>query len=212
MSLPVIIIGAGGHAGVLIDALLINSVDIIGITDPNPKKTGRSILDVPVLGNDDALERYSPGTVQLVNGIGTASSTARRKLIYRSFKIKGYTFASVVHPSALIARNVYLAEGVQIMAGTVIQTGSSIGENTIVNTRAAVDHDCKIDAHCHLAPGAILCGGVEIGGEVVVGSSATVLPNIKVGRSATIAAGAVVVRDLPPEKIAAGIPAKLKNA
>lgn len=209
MNLPVIIIGGGGHARVLIDTLLNNSVSIIGITDPEPGKTGSRILGISVLGNDEILQQYSVKTVQLVNGVGATDSTARRRLIYESFKDRGYTFATVVHRSAFIARNVLLNEGVQIMAGAVIQTGSIIGKNTIINTRATIDHDCRIEDHSHLAPGATLCGGVEVGEGAFIGSSATLIQNVKIGRMAFIGAGAVVVKDIPPDTIAMGIPAQV---
>ena len=55
MSLPVIVLGAGGHAKVLIDALLKQSIQLLGITDPDPALTNATILGIPLLGDDDAV-------------------------------------------------------------------------------------------------------------------------------------------------------------
>jgi acetyltransferase-like isoleucine patch superfamily enzyme len=49
---------------------------------------------------------------------------------------------------------------------------------------------------------------VEIGDYVFVGPRAIILPGVKIGRGAIIAAGAVVTRDVSDFKIAGGIPAK----
>ena len=51
MSMPVIVLGAGGHAKVLINTLQLNSINILGITDPDPRLVGQNVLGVPILGN-----------------------------------------------------------------------------------------------------------------------------------------------------------------
>ena len=63
------IMGAGGHAKVLIDAL--NKLDraILGILDPSHSMS--AVLGIPVLGGDEELERYPPDQVDLINGLGS---------------------------------------------------------------------------------------------------------------------------------------------
>jgi len=209
MNLPVIIVGAGGHARVLIDTLVKNSIPILGLTDNKPEQVGRKVLGLTVIGSDDEILQYSPESVHLVNGLGAIKSTNRRRSLYEKFKEMGYTFASVVHPSTVLARDVHLAEGVQIMAGVIIQTSSSIGENSIINTGATVDHDCVIGAHVHLAIGVTISGGVFIGQGTFVGASATVIQNISIGENVTIAAGAVVIDNIPSRMTAMGVPAQV---
>ena len=208
MTLPVIVIGAGGHAKVLIDALLQSAVRIIGLTDAQPGLFGTTILGVSVIGNDNVVLQHSPQSVRLVNGLGSTKSISARQVLYDRFKSAGYHFASVIHPSAAVSSHANLAEGVQVMAGAVIQAGTRIGENSIVNTRASVDHDCIIGAHVHIAPGATLSGSVELGDAVHVGTGATIIQGVRVGRGSTVAAGAAVISDVPDESKVAGVPAK----
>ena len=141
-SLPVIVLGAGGHARVLIDALLLNSVKLLGMTDVNHQS--QSLLGVSYLGGDDVIEKYSPSEINLVNGIGSVSQPYLREKIFNRFKALGYGLINVIHPSSIIAKDVKLGEGVQVMAGAIIHSGSQIGSNTIINTQASVDHDCRI--------------------------------------------------------------------
>lgn len=212
MSLPLIVLGAGGHAKVLVDALIGAGRLVRGLTDADPAKAGAAVLGVPVLGEDKKVLAFAPEAVRLVNGIGSARVPVLRRQLFDSFKKSGYFFERVVHPSAIVAPDVVLAEGAQIMAGVILQTGCRIGENVIINTRAAVDHDCVIGSHVHLAPGVTLCGNVEVGEGSHIGAGATVIQGVRIGCNCMVAAGAVVIRDIPDGVTVAGLPAKEMNS
>jgi sugar O-acyltransferase (sialic acid O-acetyltransferase NeuD family) len=205
---PVIIIGAGGHARVLISTLKALRREIAGILHPEAAMIGQTIDDIPVLGNDDKIQEYAPDSVELVNGIGSISSTGKRREIYEKFKKDGYSFATVVHLTAIVMDDVVLGEGAQVMAGAVIQIGCTIGDNAFVNTGAIVDHDCVVGDHTHVAPGAVLSGGVHLGAGGHIGTGAVVIQGIYVGENATIGAGAVVIRDVPSSQLVLGNPAR----
>ena len=57
-------------------------------------------------------------------------------------------------------------------------------------------------------PRAVLAGSVCLGDATLVGCGAVVLPGVSIGRGATVGAGAVVTADLPPDVVAAGVPAR----
>lgn len=208
MNYPVIILGAGGHAKVLIDALRLRSVKLLGVTDANLGKRGHMLLGVSIIGGDEEITKFSTETIRLVNGLGSVCVDPHRCGLFELFKNNGYRFSNVIHPSVIIAPDVILSEGVQIMAGAVVQAGCHIGKNVIINTRAAVDHDCYIEDHVHISPGVTLSGGVRVGENTHVGTGATVIQNIRIGRNCLIAAGAVVVRDVLDGAKVAGVPAK----
>jgi UDP-perosamine 4-acetyltransferase len=209
MTKPVIIVGAGGHARVLISTLKALRREMIGILRPDEAMIGQTIDGISVLGNDDRIREYAPDAVELANGIGSISSTQKRHAIYETFKKNGYSFATIVHPAAVLADNVKLGEGAQIMAGAIVQTGCVIGENAIVNTGAIVDHDCIISGHVHVAPGAVLSGGVRVDAMSHIGTAATVIQGISIGSNSLIGAGAVVIRDVPSGRRVFGNPAKV---
>jgi sugar O-acyltransferase (sialic acid O-acetyltransferase NeuD family) len=197
MTTGVIIIGAGGHARVLLEALELSSCKVLGFIDPAFAKGLQGPAGLPVLGGDEALHDFYASEVQLVNGVGSTGPTTARAAVYRRGKQAGFSFARVVHPSAILSASAILGEGAQIMAGCVVQTGAEIGANSIVNTRASVDHDCKIGETVHIAPGVTLSGNVRIGDRTHIGTGAVVIQGISIGADSLVAAGAVVYRDLP---------------
>ena len=208
MSIPVIVLGAGGHARVLIDTLLTTDINVVGITSINPKDINKELNGINVIGDDEVISRYSPESVHLVNGIGSTGEIEKRKELFDYFKERGYSFASVIHPSAVISPDVQLNEGVQVMAGTVIQTGSKIKKNTIINTKVSVDHDCIIGSHVHLAPGVTISGGVQVADDVLIGAGTTIIQGVRIGKKCSIGAGSLVLNNVKDGVTVFGVPAR----
>jgi len=208
MNCPLLVLGTGGHARVLLDALFLRGCTVLGMVGPDSQRHGTSIMGITVLGSDAVVYEYSPAEVELVNGLGSIGSMAARRELFTRFSASGYRFAQVIHPSAIVARDVVLGEGVQLAAGSIVQTAARIGENTLINTRASVDHDCVIGAHVHIAPGCTLSGGVQVGDSVHIGCGATIREGVCLGEGCLVAAGAVVVAEVAPRSRVAGIPAK----
>ncbi len=160
------------------------------------------------MGGDDILATYESGSIRLANGLGSVGVPAIRFEQYVTFKQRGFVFATVIHPSAIVSTHAVLSEGVQVMAGAVVQAGASIGENPIINTNASVGHDCYLEDHIHVAPGATLSGGVHVGRASHIGAGATVIQGIQIGDRCVVGAGAVVVNHIAAQSTVVGVPAK----
>ena len=210
MSHLTFVLGAGGHAKVILDAIFsTSSMNISGIVDCNPMLVGGSIFGVPIIGSDEIIfEKYLPKDVLLINGIGSISPKSHRQELFNKFKKSGFNFANIVHVTGYVGKEVLLGEGAQILAGGIVQPGCHIGNNVIVNTNASIDHDCFIGDHVHLAPRVVCCGNVTIGRGSHIGAGAVVLQGVTIGENCLIASGAVVTRDVPSHCKVAGVPAK----
>lgn len=202
---PVIIIGNGGHATVLVDTIQLQGRKIIGFVAPTNEENQ---FGIPYLGNDDDISDYRPEEIELVNGIGSVSNMQFRKKIYDHFKSRNYIFSKVVHPSAIVSNSVILGEGTQIMAGAVIQPLVKIADNTIVNTSVSIDHNCQIGKHCHIAPGTTLSGNVTIGDNTHIGTGSTIIQSVEVGSNVLIGAASLVIENIKNGIKAYGVPTK----
>jgi len=208
---PVYVVGAGGHGGVVIDALLCMDVRVAGVIDPRLARDS-AIFGVRVVGDDAWLDRCDPAEVLLANGVGRTPHESARQEIFERLERRGFGFIAVRHPSATVGRDATLGDGSQVMAGAVVQCRARIGRNTVINTRASVDHDCAVGDHAFIGPGATLCGEVTIGSGAFLGAGAIVLPGIAVGERAVVGAGAVVARAVADGARVRGVPARESGA
>lgn len=205
--LPLVIIGASGHARVAIDAARMSSrYEIIGLVDP--KLPPDTLVDgARVLGPDHVLAELAEAHPCLACVIAIGDNTVRAR-VASEIDERGISFAAIVHPSAVIAQTAEVAAGAFIAAGAVVNPGARIGRHAIVNTGATVDHDCRVGNFAFIGPNAALAGNVAIGGGAMIGISACVLPGITVGEGATVGAGAVVIENVAAGARVAGNPAR----
>lgn len=208
---PLVLLGAGGHARVLVALARAAGRKVLGVCDPVLAVSQASCWEgLDVLGNDSAVERFSPNNVALMLGVGQLVKNTRREAIYDLWVARGYDFPVLIHPAAWVAPNVVMRSGVQVMAGAVIQPGCMIGENSIINTRVGIDHDCNIGRNVHVAPGATLCGSVTVGDGVFIGAGATVIQGVIIGRNSVVGAGVTLVRDVTPQTTIVGAANRLR--
>lgn len=210
MKLPIIIIGAGGHAGVVADALLAAGERVLGLTDADASRHGRMVCGLPVLGDDRVLDAHTPQTLVLANGIGGAAGrdagSMRRDLQLR-LSAKGWQFVGVRHPSAIVSPFAHIGAGTQLLAASVVQAGADIGAGCIVNTAAVVEHDVSLGAWVHVAPRALVCGDTTIGAGSHIGAGAVVRQGLRLGEGTVVGAGAVVVKNFADGAVLVGVPA-----
>lgn len=103
-----------------------------------------------------------------------------------------FSFMTIIHPDAVIARTATIGEGSIIMAGVVIQANAKVGRHAIINTNASIDHDCVIGDFVHVSPGAAVCGCVEVGDGAWVGAGAICVQGAFVPPWTLVRAGSLV--------------------
>lgn len=198
MNLPFMVIGAGGHAAVVADALIAAGAEVLGFTDASASRRGATVCGLPVVGDDQALEAYSPENVRLVNGIGgigNRDADGVRRRVQERLAARGWIFAGVRHPSSIVSPRARIGLDAQLLAGCVVQVNASVGVGCIVNTAAVVEHDVVLGMWCHVAPGAVLCGAATLGAACHVGAGAVIRQGVTLGAGTIVGAGAVVVGD-----------------
>ena len=206
----VLILGArrDGHAKVVLEILeATNNYEILGFIDDASEKMDTEIRGYKVLDGTNALVRLKSEFA--VDGaiVAIGNNRIRRQLGQRIIEY-GLELINAIHPMGFIASDVSIGNGVVCGAGVVINTSSSVGDHVNINTAATVDHDNIIEDGVNISPGVHTSGRVHICRDVFVGTGASFVPDIKVGKGAVVGAGAVVIRDVRPYTIVAGVPAK----
>ena len=189
--------GGGGHARVVLDALLACGIKVLCIFDPQHSGT---LMGIPYAGS------YRPDFEPDAAVIVAIGDNRMRKQVVNKTR---HAFGVVVHPSAVFSAHSRIAEGTMVLHGAIIQACTQIGKHVIVNTGARIDHDCRIGDFAHIAPGSVLCGQVEVGEGALIGAGSTVLPGVKIGAWSVIGAGSVVTTHVPEETTVAGNPARI---
>lgn len=200
MNKPLIILGAGGHAAVLVDILLNQKRKIIGLACPGKIIKRKIFNNISRLLKDEDVLNYPQDEVLLVNGIDSLPGNNFRQEVFSHFKASGFYFETVVSSTAIVSAYAILREGCQILHKAVIQTDTVIEANTIINTGVIVDHDCQIGKDNHLAPGVVVSGHVRTGNAVHIGTGASVIQSIQIGANTVIGAGASITKNVSQGK------------
>ncbi|MEK4286990.1 MULTISPECIES: acetyltransferase [Paenibacillus] len=202
-----LILGAGGHGKVVADAALSTGTwDEIAFLDNN--KELNDVLGKAVLGGFESYmdhrEDYSAAFVAIGNNV-------TRMIWLERLERAGYEIPSIIHPSSTISRFSQIERGSVIMAGVVVNASTKVGKGCILNTSSSIDHDCILENGVHISPGVNVCGTVHVKSCSWLGVGSKVLNNVTIGFNVIVAAGTIVIKDIPDNVMVAGVPAKIKK-
>ena len=205
--MSLVILGAGDHARVVLEGFRALGRDVLGFVEiDGGVQPARQVAGLPVLGAlDDEDWVAGHGVEEFVVALGDGRARAKA---YEWCVERGLRGARMVHPSAIVLSGAEVGPGSQVCAGAVVGLDARIGANVIINTLASIDHDGAVGDHGFIGPGAHLAGRVSVGTGARVGIGAAVREGIQIGEWATVAAGAVLLRDVPPQQRVAGVPAR----
>ena len=199
-----VIVGAGGHGRVVLDAARAAGWTVRGFLD-NTKPLGATANASPILGPTTELDdpQFLAGATVIV---ALGDQAARRNLSFRVLR-NGGALAVVCHPSATVSPSAAIGDGSFIAAGSIVAPNAVIGRFCILNTAGSADHDVVLEDGVQVCPGARLAGRVTCGEDSFIGTGAVVLPGIRIGRGAVVGAGAVVLGDVAEGITVVGNPA-----
>lgn len=195
----VYVLGAGGHAKVVIATLRSAGHRVLGAFSDRADDHGKNVLAVPVLGPIASIEEHPPAPTVIAIG----DNRARQRLATMPLD-----WISCVHPSATVHESAVIGPGSVVFAGAVVQPEARIGSHAILNTACTIDHECQLEDFAQVAPGAHLGGNCHVGEGAFIGLGASIIHGMHIGAWAVVGAGAAVVRDVPPHTTVVGVPAR----
>jgi sugar O-acyltransferase (sialic acid O-acetyltransferase NeuD family) len=207
---PLVIFGAGGLGREVL--LLVQQInqsrptwDVRGFYDDQAPATP-TVAGLPYLGTNTDLNASSePVAVALAVG-----SPAGRAAVVGRLTSEQLHFPVLVHPRVALAstQRIALGAGCIIQQGCVLTCDIALGRFVFLNLGCTVGHDAVLEDFCSLMPHANVSGAARLATGVYLGTSATIIQGVSIGAHTVVGAGAVVVRDLPANITAVGVPAR----
>ena len=204
-----VIIGAGTYGEVYLAYLQEAGVEIVGFLDDDPKFEGKEVRGVPVIGGISALEtlKDSDGVEAVYCPLG--NNVLRVKFLTYAREL-GYKTPNYIHPSVIISPNVTIGEGVYILLGTTIMPHTVIKDFVMISMGVHVAHHNVLDEGVFLSTGCNFGASIYAHKYAYCGISSTIMTGLhELGEDCLIGAGAVVIRDVEPKAVMAGVPAKV---
>lgn len=189
-----VILGAGGHAKVILSSLLRLGKKVDYLIDDKIKLD--SYFENYKSINEKNFFSFKDNNVNIFLGIGITTKKNNREKIIKKFKNKGLIFKQVIDRDVKLGLNIKIMSGAQIMRGCHIGENVLINQNSIINTMSIIEHDVEIGENSHVAPGSIILGGVKIGKNTFIGAGSIIFQGVKIGADSIIAAGSIVSKNL----------------
>lgn len=153
---------------------------------------------------------WTKGNDNYTLGVVTPSAKKTVKIYFeKKFGIAGDDYISISHFSSSIAKTATLDKGSVINPGVVIAPYSKVGAFVFVNRSVSIGHHTRIGSYTTINPGANIAGHCNLGSSVTIGMGVNILDHISVGDNSIIGAGSLVNKDIPPNVVAFGSPARV---
>lgn len=118
-------------------------------------------------------------------------------------------YATIVDPTAIVSQSADLGEGTYVNAGVVIGAASVFGPHCMLNRGAVLGHHLEVEDYVAIGPGAVVQGDAVLRRGAMIGTNATIREYVTVGKNAVVGAGTVVIRDVEPNTLVVGNPARV---
>ncbi|KYP15114.1 acetyltransferase [Flavihumibacter sp. CACIAM 22H1] len=209
MSKVLYVVGAGSVGGYIAYNLghMTNEYRIGGFFDDDPAKKNTMIFGVPVLGTTDDLLEYNNASVV----IGIAFPKIKAQLIDKLGQNSTLIYPSLISAASWISSNSHIGMGAIIYPGCSVNYQVTIEDFVVMNMNCAIGHDCTIGRFSSLAPGVALGGGTQIGALTEMGIASATKQGISIGSSCIIGGNAMVVKNVPDNSKAVGVPARISK-
>jgi UDP-perosamine 4-acetyltransferase len=210
MKRKVFLLGASGHAKMLVDAIeSTGDWDIVCCLD-SPTLSNSDVLGIPVeLETRSRLENLQNAGCYGFVALGDNRVRMKLSKMLQDLTIQQPT---IIHRSAVVSPSAQIGWGSVIMPGAVVGAACRIGSGVIVNTAAHIDHDGKVGDYCHIGPGCHIAGNVTLQEGSFLGVGTSIIPQVQIGKWSIAGAGSTVLRSIPDNEIWVGNPARYLKA
>jgi sugar O-acyltransferase (sialic acid O-acetyltransferase NeuD family) len=207
-----VIYGSGGMALEVVQLIEdINEIkpewNILGYIDDVKGDQGENnpvVNDYKVLGTRSIVKDFDPSVYWII----AVSNPKFRKDIYDSLKCYNLKYATLIHPTAKISKNVTIGEGTVVSYGCILSVNVALGKQIYLNMRTVIGHDTVIRDFSTCLIDCIVAGNVLIKEGVLLGSNCVIREKKTIGARSKISMGATVFFDVEDDVVVMNSPPK----
>jgi len=200
MQKKIYIYGAGGHAKVVASAARLCGYIVAGFWEDSKGNVGKSFFGAEIVDFDSI-----PAGSDVFIAFGDNHVRYQRGLDL----VKRFNMPAIIHPAAQVADSAKIGRGTYIGSMANIDPDVIVGDFCIINNSANISHECSVGSGTHIASGCMLAGNVKVGITAFCGMGVSIAPRLVIGDNCVVGTGSVVLKDLPPNVTAVGVPSKI---
>ncbi|MED9904677.1 MAG: acetyltransferase [Lachnospiraceae bacterium] len=196
MKRKLVIIGLSTTASQVYDFVTgYDLFEVVGFAVNREYKTDNKFCGLPVYETETLEEVFDIHEIRIFVALLWNRLNADRRKLYEDMKARGFTFANLISPSAVIRGNL-AGDNCWIHDYVIIQTGAEIMADCMIMAFTLVGAYSKIESHCFLGTKSTVAGGCVIGRQSFVGINCTVFDNTVVGEKCILGACTAVKRNI----------------
>lgn len=182
------------------------SIEICGFLDDEFAAITRA--PYPMLGGREHWRAWQ-GRAKLLAAPGGPASYRARTNIIASLGAIAADWATIIDPSARIARSAVIGVNTLIQAFCYVGVDARVGDHCVLLPQTVVSHDSVVGDHSMTGAHVSISGNVTIGRNCYIGASSSIHQGVTVGDGALIGMGANVLEDVPPLAVVVGNPGRV---
>ncbi len=203
---PLVLIGDSAFAEIAYEYFTHDSpFEVVAFAVERAFKKKDSLFGLPVIAFEEIEQRFAPEAHSFFAALVYTDGNALRERLYHAAKAKGYTPASYVSPRAFVWRNVVIGEHCFIFEDNTVQPFVKLGDNVILWSGNHIGHHSRIGSHTFVSSHCVISGFVSVGTHGFLGVNSTFANNLTVGDRVLIAAGALVIGNVPDDTRVIGL-------
>lgn len=207
--MKVIIAGAGTYGAVYHNYITEQGIhEVLGFADDDPSKIGTKVCGVNVICSTKNYKKLKEFGVE-----GVFCPIGDNKIRYKilsDFNDNGFETPGFIHDSVIISKDITLGKGVYILPGSIIMPFVNICDYVMISMGVKIAHHTNLRKASFISTGANIGANIDFGEYAFAGIGSTVTTGVNhVGKSATIGAGAVIIRDVPANAVVVGNPGRI---
>lgn len=164
----------------------------------------QNVYGAPCLTLKAAAEKYH----EKLTAVIAIGEPATREKIYLKLKDMGISLATLIHPGVYIDETTKVGEGCVICEGVTITSAVTIDDNVYIHPHAVIGHDIHVGKHSMIGSNSEIGGDNKLGERVYMGFMSGTKEGLTIGSDVIISAGAIVFRNIEPNYIVVGNPAR----